>query len=278
MSVKPVRSVPAVLAPLQAFANDVKDLVSVPLAFFGGIFGTIVISAGLVLLFMLKPGDAQASEEDQFELDFEPGTLVKLGPKPEDLPEKIIVEELVAEETSETKETITKNEEPPPPKKEEKPKKKEPKPSKERPDPTASADAKKSDRNQKSNTPHKDLPTVDQLPGDPFGDVNGWSDLRKDGDPWATAVMAELNKLQYPTWAGQGGSGTYAFKMQICKDGTVKSVIKKGSTGDPKLDKAMQNEIERMKIPKPPANVASKMKSSCVFLKYSFKWSAKGVR
>jgi len=274
---KPIRSVPAVLAPFQAFGNDIKNLLSVPLAFFGGIFGMLALCAGLVALFMLKPGDAQASEEDQFELDFEPGTLVKLGPKPEDLPEKLIVEELIAEETAETKETITKKEEPPPPEKKPEKKKEEPKKSKEKPDPNRNKDAKKADRNQASNTPHKDLPTVDQLPGDPFGDPKGWSDLKKDGDPWATGVMAALNQLQYPTWAGTGGSGTYSFKMQICKDGTVKSVIKKGSTGDAKLDKAMQSEIERMKIPKPPANIAKQMKSNCVFLKYSFRWSAKGV-
>ena len=123
----------------------------------------------LVLIFMLKPGDAEASTEPEFELEFEPGELVRLGPKPEDLPEKIIVEELVAEEEIVETETVTKEEEPPPPPpEEEKPKPKPDKPKKkpkEKPDPTKK-DAKKADRNQDSNTPHKDLPTIDQLPGD----------------------------------------------------------------------------------------------------------------
>ena len=283
MSPRPVRTVPAVLAPFQAFAQEIKMLLSVPIAFFGGIFGMIILSAGLVLIFMLKPGDAEASTEPEFELEFEPGELVRLGPKPEDLPEKIIVEELVAEEEIVETETVTKEEEPPPPPpEEEKPKPKPDKPKKkpkEKPDPTKK-DAKKADRNQDSNTPHKDLPTIDQLPGDPFGDKDGWSDLRKDGDPWATGVMAALNKLQYPSWAGQGGKGTFSFKMQICKNGTVKSVIysKSGSTGDAKLDKAMKNEIMRMKIPKPPPKIAKQMKQSCVFLKYNFRWSASGVK
>ncbi|MGB1698539.1 MAG: hypothetical protein ACPHRO_01215, partial [Nannocystaceae bacterium] len=131
-----------------------------------------------------------------------------------------------------------------------------------------------------SNTPHDDLPTVEELPGDPFGDVDGWSELLKDGDPWATAVMAQLNKLEYPNYGGKSGTGTFRFKMKICANGTVNKVIKDGktgSTGDAILDKKMTNEIEKMKIPKPPPKVRKQMTSSCVFLKYKFKWAASGT-
>ena len=89
--------------------------------------------------------------------------------------------------------------------------------------------------------------------------------------------MAALNKLQYPSWAAQSKQGTFKFRMQICKDGKVSKVITKGSTGNPKLDKAMQSEIQRMKIPRPPAKVAKNMKTNCVFLRYNFQWTASGT-
>ncbi len=278
MSDPQVRTTPAVLAPFAAFARELKGIFDVPLAALGGLFGMILSCAGLVAFFMYAPNlaVAQDDEEDLLEIEFEPGELVRLGPKPEDLPEKIIVEETIAEEQV-VEEAVTKEEEPPPPKPEPPEKKDKPKkPAKEKPDPSIKKDAKKADKNQKSNTPHDDLPTVDELPGDPFGDVDGWSDLKKDGDPWATSVMAALNKMQYPSFGAQSKKGTYQFRLKVCKDGRVDKVYQKGSTGDPKLDKAMLAEIMKLKIPKPTAKIAKMMKTPCVTLKYNFKWTASG--
>ena len=282
---RPVRPVPAILAPFQIVALEIGGIFSNPRAVLGGVVGTFVFTGLVVGLFVFGSSLALARveiEEEELEIDFEPGALVRIGKemKPEEIPEKIIVEEqvAVAEETP-VEETVTKDETPPPEKKEqtEKPKDEPPKiKPRDKPDPNAKPDAKPSDKNQSSNTPYKDLPTVDELPGDPFGDPNGWSDLKKDGDPWATAVMAELNKLKYPSYGAQKKNGTYTFRMKICKDGKVDQVTQKGSTGDPALDKMMRTEIEKITIPKPPAKVLAMMKSNCVTLKYDFKWVASG--
>ena len=264
-----------VLAPFSMIASEARSMFEVPRAMVGGVVGTAAV-CGLLLGLVLWSPSSEASEDDGPTLEFEPGALVRLGPKPEELPEKIVVEEKVAAPPPVEKETVTKKEEPPP--EEKKPEKRKPKklkPSKEKPDPNKK-DAKEAERNQESNTPHDDLPTVEELPGDPFGDTNGWAELRKDGDPWATAVMAELNKLKYPSFGAKAGTGVFRFKMEICANGTVKGVLKRGSTGNVTLDQAMQAEIQRMKIPRPPPKVKAKMKRSCQFLKYSFSWDASG--
>ena len=268
-----------VLAPLSMIVGEVRAMFEVPRAMIGGILGTLLVCGALIAVVLWAP-NSEAAEDDGPELEFEPGTLVRLGKKPEELPEKIVVEEKVAAPPPQQQETVTEKEEPPP-KKKPKPEKKKPKPDikgKEKPDPNKQ-DAKEAERNQESNTPHNDLPTVDELPGDPFGDSSGWSDMLKDGDKWATAVMAELNKLKYPAFGAKAGTGVFRFKMQICTNGTVKKVIKagaSGSTGNATLDTAMMAEIERMKIPRPPARVLAKMTRSCVFLKYQFAWDASG--
>ena len=268
-----------VFAPVEMLLAEVRSMFEVPRAMLGSILGTLIFCGVCVALVLWAPS-SEAAEDEGPTLEFEPGALVRLGPKPEELPEKIIVEEKVAAAPSEEKEVVTEKEMPPPEKKTPpKPKKKKKKiKSKEAPDPNK-RDAKEAERNQESNTPHNDLPTVEELPGDPFGDPSGWSDLMKDGDPWATAVMGQLNKLQYPNFGGKSGTGKFRFKMQICANGTVNKVIKSGkngTTGNVTLDQAMMAEIERMKIPKPPPKVREQMKSNCVFLKYTFGWDASG--
>ena len=74
-----------------------------------------------------------------------------------------------------------------------------------------------------TNTPYKkDLPTVHVNQGDPFGDPQGWDDLTRDGDPWATNVMKALNNMPVGTYAAKGAEGDYKFQLTICKDGTIK--------------------------------------------------------
>lgn len=259
--------------------DEVRSMFEIPRAVVGSVVGTLAI-CGLAVAAVLWAPSSEAADDEGPTLEFEPGALVRLGPKPDELPEKIVVEEKVAAPLVEEKEAVTEQETPPPPEKKTPPKPKKDKKihSKEKPDPTKN-DAKEAERNQESNTPHDDLPTVEELPGNPFGEANGWSDLMKDGDEWATAVMGELNKLQYPNFGGKSGTGVFRFKMQICANGTVKKVIKSGltgTTGNLSLDDAMMAEIERMKIPKPPPRVRKKMARSCVFLKYSFAWDASG--
>ncbi len=223
---------------------------------------------------------AETEEDDEFEIDFEPGTLVKLGVEVEDkeLPEKIIIEETRAEEEV-AAETVTEDEEAkpaeePPPEPEEKPKKKPTKKPVEKKDkklPTSKLPTKK-------NNPYDDLPTTTVQKGDPFGDPGGWSDLKKDGDPWATQVMKALNNMPVGAFGAKMGKGTSKFQITLCKDGKVKKVAKKGGTLDAADQARVANAVRSLKLPKPPAKVASKMKSSCAKIKYTFVWSSGKVK
>lgn len=277
---RPVRTPPAVLAPFFSLFREFRGLLSVPLAFIGGLVGAIVLSGALAFLFIWFEKNAEASpgdEEDEFMLEFEPGTLARLGVEPKEIPEKPINEETRTPEDVK-KEAVTEEEEPPPEDKEKKPE--EEKPVKDKTPPNKNKDAKISDKNRKDNNPYdKDLPNNLDPVGDPFGDPNGWSDLKKDGDPWATSVMAALNNMKVPAWAAKLPAGKpYEFKLKVCKNGTVERVYNKSSSGNSDLDQAIKGEVERLKFPPPPAHVAKHMKSSCVTLRYTFAWSQGKVK
>lgn len=223
---------------------------------------------------------AETKEEDEFEIDFEPGALVKLGAEIEEkeLPEKIIIQETRAEEEV-VAETVTEDEEAkpveePPPEPDKKPKKTDKPPPKEKKDkklPTSKLPTT-------SNTPYKDLPTVKVPKGDPFGDPGGWADLAKDGDPWATAVMKALNNMPVGSFGAKIGRGTMKFQLTLCKDGKIKNVNKKGgSLAGPDQSKVI-TALNQLKLPKPPAKVAKKMKKSCAKIKYTFVWSSGKVK
>jgi outer membrane biosynthesis protein TonB len=277
--IKPVRTPPAIVTPFLSIARELRGLFAVPLAFIGGLFGSIILSAALVFVMWWLEENAHAApvEDDDFELEFEPGTLTKLGVEPKDIPEKPINEETRTPEDVQ-KEAVTEEDEPPPP--EEKEKKPEEEKPKEKTPINKNKDAKISDKNRTDNNPYKkDLPNNLDPTGDPFGDPQGWSDLRKDGDPWATAVMAALNNMKVPAWAGKLPPGAnYKFTLRVCKNGTVDNVSQKGSTGNKDLDAAVRAEILRLKFPAPPSHIARNMRSNCVTLRYTFSWTSGSVR
>lgn len=274
-----VRTPPAILSPFVSVYRELRGLFAVPLAFFGGLFGAIVLSGALVFAMWWLEQNAEASpldEEDEFMLEFEPGALTKLGVEPKEIPEKPINEETRTPEDV-TKEVVTEDEKPPEEEVEKKPVEEKPK---EKTPINKNKDAKISDKNRTDNNPYKkDLPNNLDPTGDPFGDPNGWADLKKDGDPWATSVMAALNAMKVPAWAAKLPAGKpYQFRLKICKDGKVDQVMLKSSSGNPDLDGAIKGELMRLKIPKPPANIAAKMKSSCVTLNYQFSWQSGRVK
>jgi hypothetical protein len=274
-----VRTPPAILSPFVSIYREFRGLFAVPLAFFGGLFGSIILSGALVFAMWWLEQNAEASpldEEDEFMLEFEPGALTKLGVEPKEIPEKPINEETRTPEEI-TKEVVTEEEKPPEKEIEKKPVEEKPK---EKTPINQNKDAKISDKNRTDNNPYKkDLPNNLDPTGDPFGDPNGWADMAKDGDPWATSVMAALNAMKVPAWAAKLPAGKpYQFKLKICKDGKVDQVMMKASSGNPDLDGAVKGELERLKIPKPPANIASKMKSNCVTLNYLFSWQSGKVK
>ena len=272
---KEIRSTPALLAPFASIARDVRELFRNPLAFVGGLVGAGITIAGLVLAYTVaQEASAAEPEADALEMEFVPGELVRKGPKIEeqDLPEKIIVKETVAAESA-APDAVTKEEQPVPKPPEDKPPKETPIKSTERPDPNKH-NAEVGKVNQDSNTPYDDLPTVEQLPGDPFAGPGGWSDRYKEGDPWATDVIKALNGLKLPAFAGQGKAGSVEFQITICKDGRIETTKVKATDGIDK--KVFENEVTRIKLPPPPADVAKQLAKGCKKIPYRFTWTSTG--
>ena len=278
----PVDTPPALLAPLYSIGREVRGMLSLPLAFFGGLFGTVMMTGGVLFGLWWFEANAEASDDDanaeeEFLMDFEPGALTKLGVAPQEIPVKAINEETRTPEEA-VEEAVTEEEAPPPIDVEKKDK--EEAPVKDKTPPNKNKDAKISDKNRTDNNPYdNDLPNNLDPVGDPFGDPNGWSDMKKDGDPWATSVMQALNSMKVPAWASKLPAGApYKFKLKVCKDGKVGQVMTKGSSGNADLDSYILGELERLKFASPPANVLSKMKAPCVTLNYTFAWQQGKVK
>lgn len=274
-----VRTIPALLAPFASFTREFADILRNPVAFVGGLVGTGAFAGGVFALAMFGPKfEVSAAEEDDEELDMEflPGELMRKGEKidPEKIPEKIIVEETVAAEAK-TETKVTKDEKAAPdpePKKADKPK--EDVKATEKPDPNKKG-AKESDKNRDTNNPYKDPPTVKDLPGDPFGDPDGWSDINKAGDPWATAVMKALNGMKVGVFGAQGKDAIYQFQLDVCPDGKLKQRKRVKSTGDNELDGKIANALDAIKVPLTKEVVAA-LGGGCKKIRYDFTWKGTG--
>lgn len=272
-----VSTPPMLLTPFVAIARDMIAIVREPLPMVGGFLGTAGLTVALYFMMGVEgglSGEAIAAE-DEFMLEFEPGALAKLGEPPKDIPEKPIHEETRTPDEA-VEETVTEEEKPPV----EEVEKKETAEKKEDDTPkNPNKDAKIDKKNQKDNNPYDDIPNDAPDIGDPFGDPNGWADMAKDGDPWATSVMGALNAMKVPAYAAKLPAGKpYKFMLKICKDGKVDTVLTKQSSGNTELDSAIKKELEFLKIPKPPKKVLDMMPSNCVLLKYQFSWQQGKVK
>ena len=275
-----VRTVPALLAPFASVTREFVDILRNPVAFFGGLVGTGMFAGGVTLLVLFGPRfDALADEDkgDELDMEFLPGELMRKGEKidPQEIPEKIIVEETVAAEAK-TETKVTKDEKAaadPEPKKNDKPK--DDVKATEKPDPNKKG-AKESDKNRDSNDPYKkDPPTVKDLPGDPFGDPDGWSDINKAGDPWATAVMKALNGMKVGVFGAQGKDAVYQFQLDVCPDGKLKQRKRVKSSGDSELDGKIENALGAIKVPLTKEVIAA-LGGGCKKIRYDFTWKGTG--
>lgn len=272
------RPTPALLSPFSTIAREIGDLLGNPAAVVGGLVGSSAFIGLAAALALLGPAisDAHPGEPDELVVEFMPGALVRLG-EVADPTEKVIVQATrAADDTSVP--TVTDDDkalpDPDParnddPKPDIKPREK-PKPDK--------PDAPISDRDRDSNTPYNDPATVKDPPGDPFGTRDGWADMAKDGDPWATAVLAALNGMTVGSYAGLGQDSTYKFQLVICADGRVDDVRTKQSTGKPDFDGLIRNAIETIKLPKAPPDIAKQLAGGCKKIPYEFTWRGKSSR
>lgn len=262
-----------IAAPLMSIGRDARQVVSNPRAFIGGIAGAALVCAALAAAFTARP--ANAMEVEGPPLQFEPGVLTPLGiVYPQDV--KVVTVDLQAVEVD-PPEAVTKDDTPPPEVKDPpKPPKDPVKPPKDPSPPEPDVEA--ADTTTEANNPYPDPPTVTQNEGDPFGDANGWGELRASGDAWATQVMKALNAMSIPAWAANVPNGRYGFRIKVCRDGRITKVYTKSSSGNAGLDSAIKNELTRTRLPRMPASLIQHMSASCQTLNYKFTWGADQVR
>lgn len=127
------------------------------------------------------------------------------------------------------------------------------------------------------------LPTLPGPPGnpsqgDPFGDPNGLDDLTGAGDPWAGGVIAAIEAMDVGTVYAKPIAGNVRFQLTICKDGTVSKVAYKGGSATQDERDLVLLELGRLRIPRPPAAIASHMKGSCAKIGHTFSWTVDGTR
>jgi hypothetical protein len=275
-----LRSTPAILAPFTALRRDFSDLWRNRVAFIGGLLGPCIFVSLAATIALLGPSisDAHPGEPDDLVMEFIAGDLVRLGEPldPTEIPEKLIVKETRAADGANLP-TVTKDDkalpDPEPRERNDEPKPRvEPR---DRPD-RDKPDAEVSDRDRERNTPHDDPPTVQDLPGDPFGSPDGWAEMAKDGDPWATGVLAALNGMTVGSYAGEGQDSIYKFQLVVCADGSVQDVRTRQSTGKPDFDGLIRNAIERLRLPKAPPELAKQLAGKCKKIPYEFTWRGKG--
>ncbi len=241
----------------------------------GGVLG--MLTCGLLATLLVHATGQGPSDDSLDELPFMPGMVMALGSAD------------AAEITTPTAAEPTAPEQPTEPTEATEPNEAEDPPSPEnavtediappaRPRPPKPRPPKPSPASGKLPTPPSSTPAVTPSRGDPFGDPKGFDDMSRDGDAWARGVIAALDAMDVGTIYAKPVSGSVRFQMTICKDGRVSRVSSKGGTATVDERDLVLLEVRRLKIPRPPAAIAAKMKSSCVKLKHTFSWSTKGTR
>lgn len=259
------------LTPFAAFARQLREIASNSTAFVGSLVGSTLLSGGVAALVMFAPTSEVSADDDIAVIEYIPGELVRRGPQldPQAIPEKPVVRATRAPDDAARSSVTTEDQPAPQPTPPKVPSDRDTSsPSKPR-DPTAPV----SDRDRPSNTPYDDLPTVDELPGDPFGSADGWSDTYKAGDPWATEVMRALNNMRVGTFGAEGQNVTYKFRLEVCPDGSLSAQLKQ-STGDSVLDARIKNAIDALEVDV-PNEVLAVLAGKCQKIKYEFTWRSK---
>lgn len=279
------RTAGAVAAITATLVDDLRDLVSNRLAFVGGLGGLSLCALAIFGALRLDPlegiDDATDDANAALEIEFTPGTLARLGERidPTELPQKIVTRDARAPEPTpvDTQPAAVSRDD----------QAKPAKPTTPDPQPRTTP-APRDDRSDKlpvapkptkKNTPYdQDLPTVDHDLGDPFGDAEGWDDLTRAGDEWATGVMKRLANMPVGWYAGEPGAGEFRFQIEVCKDGTIGKVLDKGGTMSVDDRKAVALALDMLELPEPTREVAATMPGNCAKIRHTFVWSGSRVR
>jgi len=121
------------------------------------------------------------------------------------------------------------------------------------------------------------LPGPPDVRGNPLGEKDGWDDLVRDGDPWATAVMAKLNGMTVRPFGGDPGPGSVRFTITVCKDSEHAEVGRKGGDAAPKTHDAVVVAVQQLELPVIPPKLAATMRERCTKIRYTFEWDSDRV-
>jgi hypothetical protein len=248
-------------------------------AFLGGLGGTSVamVLAGFLAAGVAAGGEVERSDEDDaFELDLIPGSIARLG-KPLDPTRKNVTADRRAPDPvpdDPSSAAVSRDANDVSPAKPTEPKAPTPPKPRDDRDPRIPVGPKPTH----ANTPHDDLPTIDHDVGIDLGKDDGWSDLMRAGDAWATSVMATLARMEVGSFAGDIGPGDFRFQLTICKDGTIERVQDKGGSLADEDQAKVALALETLLLPKPTEEIRALMDRDCVKLKHVFSWSRTGVK
>jgi hypothetical protein len=116
------------------------------------------------------------------------------------------------------------------------------------------------------------LPGPPSTGGSPFGDPNGWDELTRSGDRWATDVLAALNAMVVRPFGADPGPGSVRFAITVCKDGKHTKVARKGGDAGASTHDAVAIAVEQLELPRIPAKLAATMRDDCMKIRYTFEW------
>jgi hypothetical protein len=260
-------------AVLRVFARDAREVTDQPIAVGSGFAGILVVAlviAGVAVI--ARADDSDEQPPGDYALEFTPGTIARLGTRP-DAPESS-----GAETPPET----------PPPPDAPPPEPPDPQPSTFTDDETTPPAPPK----PKPQLPRPPKPEVPRPHGDPdqpgppsveprgniWGDPDGWDDLTRDGDEWATGVVKALEALPVGWFAGKPAPGEFKFRISVCKDGKISDVVKKGGTMERDGQDAVLLALEQFHLPPIPKRIADHMPARCARIDHTFVWSGDTVK
>jgi hypothetical protein len=267
------RVVSAPLAPLTSIRRDLRALTRNRAAFASGLFFALGASGGLFALLTSAPVSAEVPQS----VPFDAGLMTPLGPIPRNV--QVTPVSLLdaagdpqatetADDSIEDPEALTTDEDAqvavdptPRPPRPRPPGNAGPKPVPPKPEPPSPP------------APPVMVPPPPTADPDPFGATNGWAEMTKEGDPWATAVLAALNSMRIPTWAASGAHGAFSFRLRVCPSGRVDKVFTKRPSGDDRLDRAIVTELARTSLPPMSSTLREAANGRCATLRHTFVWT-----
>lgn len=265
----------------RTFGRDARDLIEQRFAFGSGLGGIVLAGFALWGVTAIAYAD-DASEPAPVEIDLEflPGSLARLGSDPSardasggDAQPNVADPEPTIETPSPPPaepETVTTHEDAPPAQPEAPPPR-DPKP------PRLPSDARPSDDPPHSGGRRPGPPSVDDG-GNIWGDPEGWDDLTREGDAWATSVVKALSDLPVGWYAGKPATGDFRFRISVCKDGEIQDVVRKGGSMSRDGQDAVLLALEQFELPPIPKHIAARMPARCARIDHTFVWNGAAVK